>query len=129
MSTKHAVYLATCVAVIAFAVGLALPAFVDVPVLWYRPAEREWLFAVHPPGIAMDFFGRCVLATSIAAVVTAVTYLFTRRIMRRDPAPVTLAMYGAWSIAFTLIAIAYFGWRLAHRTPVPPPVPSWYQPR
>jgi hypothetical protein len=63
MSHKHAVHLATCTATMAFALALALPAFVDIPLPWYLPYEHRWVFAVHVGGIAMDFFGRCLFAT------------------------------------------------------------------
>jgi hypothetical protein len=129
MSTKYAIYLTVCVATIAFVAGLALPVFVDLPVFWYRPAERAWLFAVHPPGVAMDFFGRCLLAVAIAAVTTAIVYPVTRRVLRRDPTSATVTLFGAWTITLAGFAIAFFAWHLANRTPIPPPIPSWYQPR
>ena len=94
MSAKHAVHLAVCVAVIAFAVGLALPAFVPMPMLWYRPVEHDWLLEVHASGVAMDFFGRCLLAAVVSVVATAMTYAMARRMCRRDPRPETTTVFG-----------------------------------
>jgi hypothetical protein len=102
MSAKHAVYLAACVAIIAFAIALELP----VPTLWYRPVEREWLFAARPSGIAIDFFGRCLVATASSIAATATTYAIARRLCRRDPRPVTTTAIGALAIATMVIAIA-----------------------
>ena len=128
MSTKHAVHLAVCVGIIAFAFAFALPAFVDVPMLWYRPVDRVWSFD-HPDGaIAMDFFGRCLFATIATGIVAALTYAIARR-TRREPSPWTVSVLAVWAVSLSLIALTFFAWRFAHRTLPAPPTPSWYQPR
>jgi hypothetical protein len=67
MSKKYATHLAVCVATIAFAVAHAAPVFIPVPLPGYHSIERIWTFGVHASGIAMDFYGRCLFAGSLAA--------------------------------------------------------------
>jgi ABC-type Fe3+ transport system permease subunit len=129
VSTKHAVHLAFCVAAIAFALGLALPVLTPTPVLWYRPADRDWVFDVKTTGVAMDFFGRCLLAAVASAGCGGLTYAGLRWRARRDPSPTDVALFTGWALATVMVAIAFFAWRLAHRELTPPPLPSWYQPR
>jgi hypothetical protein len=128
MSNKHAVHLATCVAQIAFALALAFPAFVAVPLPRYYPADRWWTFDVHATGIAMDFYGRCLLAVLVSALTAAGTYLCARRFVRRDPGGRIVALFTVWAISLTFLVIAFYAWRLAHRAVSPPSLPSWYRP-
>lgn len=121
MPTKHAVHVTVCVAIITFSLALALPAFVSIPVVWYRPVEREWLLGLHTTGIAMDFFGRCLLATVLSTVAAAASYVVARRVCRRDAKPETLAMLGIWAVAIAVIAMAFFAWRQIHRPTAPAP--------
>jgi ABC-type Fe3+ transport system permease subunit len=123
MSTKHAVHFAVCAAVCAFALALALPAFVPMPMLWYRPVEHDWSLTLHPTGIAMDFFGRCLFASAASAIAAAATYVVSRRVRRRDARPETLAVVGIWAIALTVIAMAFFAWRQIHRPTAKAPEP------
>jgi hypothetical protein len=129
MSTKHAAHLATCVAAIVFALALALPAFVSIPLPWYHPAERAWSFDVHATGIAMDFYGRCLFAGLVSGLAAAATYVFARRATRRDPSDRIVALFTFWGVGLTALVIVFYAWRLEHRTLTPPPVPSWYEPR
>jgi len=126
MSTKHAVHLATCVATIVFALTLALPAFVRVPLPWYHPAERSWTFEVNASGIAMDFYGRVALASLAAALAAAAMYVIARR-ARREPSRRITAVVAVWAVSLTMLAITFYTWRLVHRTVTPPPTPSCYQ--
>ena len=117
MSTKYAVHFATCVAVIAFAIGLALPSFVDVPIYWYHPVDRAWSWEAHPSGgIAMDFFGRCLLATGLSAALAALTYAAARRLSRGEPGRRTVAVFAVWAIGIAMIAVGFFSWRVAQRS-------------
>ena len=128
MSTKHAVHLAVCVGIIAFAVAFALPAFVDMPMLWYRPVDRVWSFDHADGAIAMDFFGRCLFAMTATGIVSAATYALARR-TRRAASPWTVAVLAVWAVSISLIALTFCAWRFTHRTLPVPPTPSWYQPR
>ncbi len=125
---KHAVHIATCTASIAFALTLALPAFVSIPLLWYRPVEREWLFAVHAGGIAIDFYGRCLFASIVAVAAAAISYVIVAR-ANREPSRRIIAVFTVWAISITMLVLTFYAWRLAHREIAPHPLPSWYQPR
>lgn len=116
MSTKHAAHLATCVATFAFALALAFPAFVPVPLPWYRPVEHTWSFEVHASGIAIDFYGRCMFAAVVSALAAAGMYAACRRVVRRDPSTRVVALFTVWAVSLTLLVITFYAWRLAHRT-------------
>src|SRR5512140_1832954 len=110
MQTKYAVHLAACVAIITFAIALALPSFIDVPLLWYRPTEHAWSYQVHPSGgIAMDFFGRCLLASVSSSVTATLAYSVARR-TRRNPSRRAVGTAAVWAIGILAIAIAFFTW-------------------
>jgi hypothetical protein len=110
MPGRHALHLAICVATIAFAFALALPAFVPIPVLWYAPNDHAWSFEVHAHGIAMDFYGRCLFASAASALAGVVTYAYA---LRRRRAPI--ALFTTWALSLTLLVIAFYVWRLVHR--------------
>lgn len=129
MSTKHAGYLAFCAATIVFALAYALPAFVEMPLLWYKPADRTWVVDVKTSGIAMDFYGRCLFAALASALLGGMTFLISRRLVSREPSTRTIALVTTWALTLTMLAMSFYAWRLAHRDPVPPPTPAWYQPR
>jgi len=116
MSHKHAVHLATCTATMAFALALALPAFVDIPLPWYLPYEHRWVFAVHVGGIAMDFFGRCLFATLASCSAGTLAYAFARR-RRSEPSGRTVALFTTWAISLTLLVATFYVWRVEHRAP------------
>jgi hypothetical protein len=122
----HAVLVASCVATLAFALAFVVPSFVAVPMLWYHPADRDWTFEVKASGIAMDFYGRCTWAVLASGLLGAGGYFVVRgrRISSR-----LLAVLTVWAIAVAILVMAFVVWRLVHREPVPPPIPSWYQPR
>ncbi|HEV7555824.1 MAG TPA: hypothetical protein VGO00_10235, partial [Kofleriaceae bacterium] len=81
---------------------------------------------VTASGIAMDFYGRCAWAIVASGLLGAGGYVVMRG---RRTSPRVLALVTVWAIAITLLVMAFFVWRLVHREPVPPPIPSWYQPR
>jgi ABC-type uncharacterized transport system permease subunit len=125
MSIKHATHVAVCAAIIAFSLALALPAFVAIPVAWYRPVEHAWTFAVHADGVAMDFYGRCAFAAIASIVVAVAAYSIARR-ARRELSRDGAAIAAVWAIAIVVIAMGFFTWRQLHRQFTPPherPIP------
>ncbi|MFT3837046.1 MAG: hypothetical protein QM723_08620 [Myxococcaceae bacterium] len=46
-------------------------ALTRLPLPWYLPVEHRWTFAIAPPTLGMDFYGRLLVATA-AGVLTAV---------------------------------------------------------
>lgn len=123
------VYLALCVATIGFALGFVYPAITPQAVLWYYPLEGRWAYEIEPTGLAMDFYGRALLALAAAAVSFAGGYVVFRRWRRAVAHPTVLGLFTAWAITATLFAMLNFGWTLYFRTPVPAPLPDWYVPR
>jgi hypothetical protein len=106
--------LATCIAASAFVASYLLPNFVPIPLMFYKPSEHAWIFAVKVPGIGIDFYGRCLLATVIAMLVGGGAYVGTLRL--RPPGSRVVAMMAVLALALALLAMAFFGWTLAHRT-------------
>ena len=113
----------------AFAVTFVLPAFVTMPVLWYQPVEHAWIYDVRAPGIAMDFYGRCLDASIASTLLGGAAHAICRRFIRPEPSGSTVALLTTWALTFTILVMTFFAWRLIHRAPVPPPTPDWYQPR
>jgi len=127
MSKAQAVYVALSAAAIAFALSFAWPAYAPTSVFWYYPLERRWALEVKPSGLAMDWYGRCLLSTLIAVVAFAVVHLVARRLR-----PLTRRGHGlwaAWMVTAVLLAMALYASQLAMRNPVPEPLPSWYVPK
>ena len=48
-----------------FTLSLVLP----LPLPWYLPVERTWVWGVAVEGLGMDFYGRVALAFTVGAVV------------------------------------------------------------
>jgi hypothetical protein len=123
---KSALLVAICTATIAFALAFAYPVFEETRVAWYYPLEHRWGFEVRPTALAMDFFGRLAMATIVALLAAAPSYAIALRLRLGRPA---LQLLVAWATTVTLLVMAYYGWTLYNRNPVPEPLPSWYQPR
>ena len=72
--------LAVCFAFF-YALSYFVTEIVPAPLLWYYPLERRWDFAVEAVGLAMDWYGRCLLS---AAVGLAASDLWELRTGRRQ---------------------------------------------
>jgi hypothetical protein len=114
MSPKHALHVALCIAAAAFAIGFVVPDFVSVPVFWYRPVARSWAFDVRPVGLAMDFYGRCVLAAMISMTVGGASYWVARRLPDRERNASTITVLTALTLIIVFVVMAFFAWRLSH---------------
>lgn len=125
------VYLALCVATIGFALGFVYPAITPQAVLWYYPLERRWAYEVEPTGLAMDFYGRLLLALATGAVSFAAGFALVHRWRRAAilAHPAVVGLVTAWALTAVLFAMLNFGWTLYFRTPIPAPLPDWYVPR
>ena len=120
-------YVASCVATIAFAAVFVLPMYRPQAVPWYYPLEWRWAWEVAPTALAMDFFGRGVLALVVALPLAAIAYTVGRRV--RAIPDRALDLLSAWAITATVFAMIHFGWHLYFRDPMPAPLPEWYVPR
>jgi hypothetical protein len=127
MERNQALYLGLCAAIVAFALAFILPAVSPSPTFWYYPLERRWAFEFQPSGLAMDWFGRSLVATAAALVGFAIGYFLGRlrkRQMRRG-----FALWAAWAATAVAFAMALYTWQLVQRRPAPAPIPSWYVPK
>jgi prolipoprotein diacylglyceryltransferase len=127
MARPQAQYVALCAAAIGFALGFAWPAYAATSLFWYYPLERRWALEVRPSTLAIDWYGRCLLSTLIAAAAFGLVYLVARRLR-----PLTRRAYNlwaAWMVTAVLLAMSLYAYQLASRVPIPEPLPSWYQPR
>ncbi len=127
MPKAQALYVGLCAAAIAFALSFAWPAYAPTSVFWYYPLQRRWAFEVKASSLAMDWFGRCLLSTLMAAGGFAIVYFIARRLR-----PLTRRGYNlwaAWMVTAVLVAMSMYAYQLATRHPVPEPLPSWYQPK
>ncbi len=123
---RGAIYLALCMATIAFALAFTYPMYVPTRVLWYLPLERAWVLEVKPRALGADFYGRVLLALAAWGVAFAASWAIVRR---RAPSARTLGLFTAWAITATLLAMLHYAWILYFREPVPELLPTWYQPR
>jgi hypothetical protein len=113
-------------AMIAFALAFAYPAYDEVRVFWYYPLERRWAFEVKPRGLAMDWYGRVLLASAAAAVAAAVGAALARRVRLREG---LVRLLAAWALTLTVAVMAFYAWQLAFRNPVPEPFPPGHEKR
>ncbi len=126
MERKQALYCALCTAIIAFSLAFAFPAFSPTRVLWYYPLAHEWRFEVKSNGIAMDFYGRNLLATVISTAAFALVFVLLRR---RKVTERTLGLMAAWASTALLLSMGLYTYQLVMRHPTPAPLPAWYQPK
>ena len=127
MSRAHRLYLATAAAGIAFMAAYMWPALAPVRVYWYYPLERRWELVERPDGLAIDWYGRVLVSLVAGLVFFAVTYLVARRL--RPPPRRALELFAAWLVTAALLAMLLYAYQLAVRSPLPEPLPDWYQPR
>jgi hypothetical protein len=116
---------AVCAAIVAFDLAFISPSFVSVRVLWYLPLLRRWEVTVRPDGVAMDWYGRLLLASLMGGT----TLLLGWRARRRAPSDSALRLWMGWATIATLLALALQVYQLVSRRPHPEPLPAWYQPR
>jgi hypothetical protein len=117
---------ALCAAVVGFDLGFVFPAWSPTRVLWYFPLERRWAFVVRPDGLAMDFYGRTLLALLVAAACFALALTLARV---RPPSRPSLQRWTSWAAIALALTLALQAFQLANRQPVPEPLPAWYVPR
>ena len=127
MNRRQAGYFGWCAAVALSSLVYVAPAFTTVPLLWYYPLTHAWALEGRPHGFALDWFGRTIWAVLAAAIGFSVGTILARRLSPASP-----RAYRLWAASAgmaTLLAIAVYTYQLAHRRPVPEPLPPSYQPR
>ncbi|MGE0402783.1 MAG: hypothetical protein AB7T06_39125 [Kofleriaceae bacterium] len=129
MKRQDALYAAACIGTIAFSIAFVLPQFTGQAVLWYFPLERSWALTTPPTSLAIDFYGRLLQGTVVAAAAIALTLLVTSRIKAEHLPRKIASLLAAWAIAFVILVMMYYAWTLAFRVPAASPIPDWYIPR
>lgn len=127
MQRAQALYVASFLATIAFALAFVYPSLSPTPVLWYYPLEHRWAFELQPSGLAMDWYGRTLLAAGVSALAFLAGYGVARRI--RQASRRFFGLLAGWMITAVVMVMFLFAWQLAHRQPVPAPLPPGYLPR
>ena len=127
MSHKEALYLGVLVAVIVFCCSFVYPSFSSTPTIWYYPLEHRWAFELKPNGLAMDWYGRNVIAGALSGVAFAGVYWVARK--RKQVSPALLRAVAVWAMSAVLVVAAFYIFQLASRHPVPMELPSWYVPK
>lgn len=121
---RDALYFAWCASVVAAGVAFVIPAFTVVRIFWYYPLRHSWLFQARPSEFAVDWYGRSVWALGAGLFAFAMTLGLVARMKR--PSSRAYGLWAAWALVATVLAIAVYSYQLAHRHPVPEPLPAWY---
>lgn len=127
MERKISTYLGLCAATVGTSLGFMYPAFSPTRTLWYYPLQHRFTWELKPAGLAMDWYGRSLVALLLGALAFVVTWVasrFVARVSRRS-----LYLWASWVATGTLLAIALYVYQLVTREPVPEPLPSWYVPK
>lgn len=111
---SRAIHVAACAGLLGFSLGFVLSATISGLVLpWYEPLERRWILApVAPTRVAMDFFGRFLIASVTGLLAALVGWVVGAR---RPLSDATLRALVVWSIGMTLLGIFLYGWALGTR--------------
>lgn len=97
----------------------------DLPIFWYRPLERAFVFGPRPPFFAMEWFGRSFASGVIATIVVAALWFATARgrlaeALTRPALVRSLAQAAALAL---VVDFAYFGWIFMNQGANPLPLP------
>lgn len=122
----RALLIALCAGDIASSLAFVLPGFVKIPVLWYYPLQRRFALEALPSALAMDWYGRSLLAILAGLLIAALAYAVCRRREGDGRVP---ALFVLWAATATVFAMASCAYQLALREPVPEPLPAWYVPK
>jgi hypothetical protein len=107
---------------LAYLVGAAR----DLPIPWYRPLDRAFVFGPRPAYFAMEWYGRSFASAVVASVVVAALWFLSARgrvgeALTRPALVRSLAQAAALAL---VVDFAYFGWvfmnQAAHPLPLPP---------
>lgn len=114
----------------AFGLSYLIGAARDLPIPWYLPLDRTFVFSPRPPVFAMEWFGRSFVSMLIASAVVAALWLASARgpLVRALQRPAfVLALAQAAGLAL-LVDFAYFGFMLLRQPVSPLPLPPGYAP-
>ena len=127
MDHKAGRYFGLCASMVAVSLAFTAPAFFPMRVLWYYPLQRRWAIQIKPSAIAMDFYGRTLMACVVGGIAFVVAYAIGSRL--KAVRPRAFVLWASWVATAVLLAMAVYTYQLAFRVPVPEPLPSWYTPQ
>jgi hypothetical protein len=111
-----------------FGLAFLIPVLAGSAVPWYHLFSHAWSFEVRPTDLAIDWFGRTLLALVASAVLGVATWLLAARAAWLGRRSVVLAIAHAGAMIL-LVDFLYFGWTLVNLPATPEPLPAWYCPR
>ena len=88
-----------------------------LPLLWYLPLERRFVFATTVTQLGIDFFGKLLLCGAVAGLGAALT-------SRLKPGARWGAALAVWPLVLFALALALNVTQLVQRVPVPLPRPA-----
>ena len=126
---------AACALCIGTSLCFFLTEILPLPVPIYYPVLRRWSLG---PGasasLAMDYYGRSLLALLGGAALTIVTVIALKIAGARAgkegaPGRPLLLLCTAWAATALVLCASLYAYKLAGRELTPEPLPAWYQPR
>lgn len=97
----------------------------DLPIFWYRPQERAFVFGPRPSFFAMEWFGRSFASAVIATLVVAALWFATARGRIADALtrPALVRSLSQAAALALVVDFAYFGWVFMTQAAAPLPLP------
>ena len=127
MERSKAISVAACAAIVTFELGYLYSSFGSIRLWWYYPLEHRWAFELKPIELAMNWYGRNLVATLWSAAGFLTAYAVARR--REHLPPGGQRLLAACIAASVLIGVALFACQISGSQPTPQPLPAWYVPR
>jgi hypothetical protein len=113
---------------IATSLGFFLTAVVKLPVPLYFPLLRRWSTTPNSEELAMDFYGRSLVAIGVgflAAALTLVVFQVRDRLRVAAPPakPAGLTLLTVYAATALALGVGVFAYQLYGRPPMPEPLP------
>ncbi len=131
MRPSHRLLLGFLTARLIFGIVFLASAAARWPVLWYFPLQHRWELARAVRGVAMDWYGRSMLALVAGAFAGFGAYAIAGmpapgRFFARRGVVEGIAHFGALML---LNDVLFYALALLTRHVTPVPIPSWYCPQ
>jgi hypothetical protein len=114
--------------VLAYVSCYFLSTALPTPVAWYFPVEHRFVMAVHPEGLAMDFYGRVLWCLVAGGGGYAAAAALARR-LKPGASERSLPPLAAWCLGVVALTAGLYLYKLIGRHPTPVPFPPHYVPR